>query len=186
MGIPPLVGAWGHPPDTFLYFSLAGGEQADRRHEGAKLSKPGLIGLALVAVLAGCGPGGPGGVASDTARAWTENQTERAALDATQTLLSEFPLLRTIDEAEVEDAVREAFHWSLSSPVSGDNENQYRIKIKASSRPKISVPNMTPRAYEISLDYELTVDSVRRVVVGYVVDVSGMKITDRSDLVAER
>ena len=70
--------------------------------------------------------------------------------------------------------------------MSGDNENQYRIKIKASSRPRISVPNMTRRAYEISLDYELTVDSVRRVVVGYEVDVSGIKVTDRSDLIDER
>jgi hypothetical protein len=150
------------------------------------VSKPRLIGLVLVAVLVGCGPGGPGGVASDTARAWTETQTERAALDATQTLLGEYPLLRTIDQVEVEDAVREAFHWALSSPVSGDHENQFRIKIKASSRPKISVPNMTPRAYEISLDYELTVDSVRQVVVGYTIDTSGIKVTDRSDLIAER
>ena len=150
------------------------------------MGKPRLVGLALVAVLVGCGPGGPGGVASETARDWTKAQTERAALDATQTLLGQFPILRTIDEREVEDAVREAFHWALSSPVSGDHENQYRIKIKASSRPKISVPNMTPRAYEISLDYELTVDSVRRVVVGYVVDVSGIRVTDRSDLIDER
>lgn len=145
-----------------------------------------LIGLALVAILAGCGPSGPGGVASDTARAWTESQTERAALDATQTLLGEYPILKTIDEAVVEVAVREAFHWALSSPVSADHENQYRIKIKASSRPKISVPNMTPRAYEISLDYELTVDYVRRVVVGYAIDTAGIKVTDRSDLIDER
>ena len=45
---------------------------------------------------------------------------------------------------------------------------------------------MTPRAYEISLNYELTVDSVRRVVVGYVVDVAGTKVNDRSDLIGER
>jgi hypothetical protein len=32
----------------------------------------------------------------------------------------------------------------------------------------------------------LTVDSVRRVVVGYVVDVAGTKVTDRSDLIGER
>ena len=70
--------------------------------------------------------------------------------------------------------------------MSAENENQYRIKIKASSRPRISVPNMTPRAYEISLNYELTVDSVRRVVVGYVVDVAGTKVNDRSDLIGER
>jgi len=150
------------------------------------VGKPRLISLALVAVLAGCGPGGPGGVASDTARAWTETQTERAALDATQTLLGQFPILRTINEVAVEDAVREAFHWALSSPVSGDHENQFRIKVKASSRPKISVPNMTPRAYEISLDYELTVDYVRRVVVGYAIDTSGITVTDRSDLIDER
>ncbi len=149
------------------------------------MRKPRLIGLVLVAILAGCGPSGPGGVASDTARDWTENQTERAAADATQTLLAEFPILRTIDEVEVEDAVREAFNWALSSPVSGDHENQFRIKIKASARPHITVPNMTPRVYDIALDYELTVDAVRKVVVGYVVDVSGIRVTDRSDLISE-
>ena len=104
-------------------------------------------------------------------------------MDATKTLLVEFPLLGNVDEGEVETAVREAFHWALSSPKSAENEGQYLIKIKASSRPRITVPNMTPRVYEISLDYELTVDSVRRVVIGYAVDVSGIKITDRSDLV---
>ena len=40
-------------------------------HEGAKVDKSGLIGLILIAILARCGPSGPGGVASDTARAWT-------------------------------------------------------------------------------------------------------------------
>jgi hypothetical protein len=107
-----------------------------------------------------------------------------AALDATQTLLSEYPILRSIDESEVENAVLDAFHWSLSQPVSAENEDQYRIKIKASSRPRITVPNLTPRGYEISMNYELTVDSVRKVVIGYVVDTSSTKITDRPDLIS--
>ena len=42
---------------------------------------------------------------------------------------------------------------------------------------------MKPRAYEISWNYELTVDSIRKIVVGYVVDTSGINITDRSDLI---
>jgi hypothetical protein len=109
-----------------------------------------------------------------------------AALDATKTLLGEFPILGTIDEREVEVAVLEAFHWALSQPVSAENEGQYRIKIKASSRPRITLPNMTPRAYEISFNYELTVDSVRKAVIGYVVDTSGTKVSDRSDLIDER
>jgi len=148
------------------------------------VGKSGLIGLILIAILAGCGPGGPGGVATDTARAWTENQTELAALDATNTLLGEYPILRTIDEREVKDAVLDAFHWALSQPVSAENEGQYSIKIKASSRPRITIPNLTPRAYEISWNYTLTVDSVRKVVIGYVVDTSGIKTYDRSDLIA--
>jgi len=45
---------------------------------------------------------------------------------------------------------------------------------------------MTPRAYEISFNYELTVDSVRKAVIGYVVDTSGTKVSDRSDLIDER
>ena len=106
-----------------------------------------------------------------------------AALDATKTLLGEHSILGTVDENEVEDAVPDSFHWALSQPVSAENEGQYRIKIKASSRPRITVPNMTPRAYEISWNYELTVDSIRKVVVGYVVDTSGINITDRSDLI---
>lgn len=147
------------------------------------MGKSGLICLILIAILAGCGPDDPGGVASDTARAWTETQTELAALDATKTLLGEYPILGTVDESEVEDAVLDAFHWSLSQPVSAENEGQYRIKIKASSRPRITVPNMTSRAYEISWNYGLTVDSVRKVVIGYVVDTSGTKVTDGSDLI---
>ena len=130
------------------------------------MGKSGLIGLILIALLAGCGLDGPGGVATETARAWTEIQTELAALDATKTLLSEYPILRTIDESEVRDAVVDAFHWALSQPENAENEGQYSIKIKASSRPRITIPNLTPRAYDISWNYELTVDSVRQVVVG--------------------
>jgi hypothetical protein len=43
---------------------------------------------------------------------------------------------------------------------------------------------LTPRGYEISMNYELTVDSVRKVVIGYVVDTSSTKITDRPDLIS--
>lgn len=150
------------------------------------MGKPVLIGLIFIAILAGCGPGGPGGVASDTARAWTETQTELAALDATKTLLSEYPILGTINESEVKDAVLVAFHWSLSQLASAGNDGQYSIKIKASSRPRVMAPNMTPRAYDISWNYTLTVDAVRQVVVGYVVDTSATKITDRSDLITEQ
>jgi hypothetical protein len=150
------------------------------------VGKSALIGLVLIAILAGCGPDGPGGVATDTARAWTETQTELAALDATKTLLSEYPILRTIDESEVRDAVVDAFHWALSQPESAENEGQYSIKIKASSRPRILIPDLTPRAYDISWNYTLTVDPVRKVVVGYVVDTSGIKTTDRSDLITEQ
>jgi hypothetical protein len=33
------------------------------------------------------------------------------ALDTTKTLLSEYPILGTINESKVEDAVLVAFHW---------------------------------------------------------------------------
>lgn len=106
-----------------------------------------------------------------------------AALDATKTLLGEYPILGTVDENEAEDTVLDSFHWALSQPLSAESEGQDRIKIKAGSRPRITVPNMKPRAYEISWNYELTVDSIRKIVVGYVVDTSGINITDRSDLI---
>ena len=76
-----------------------------------------------------------------------ETQTELAALDATKTLLGEYPILGTVDENEAEDTGPDSFHWTLSQPLSAESEGQDRIKIKAGSRPRITVPNMKPRAY---------------------------------------
>ena len=116
-----------------------------------------LICVALSASLA-CSSKSQEDTAIEVAQEWTDDSIENVSDDVVQLLLGQFPSIGGIAGDILADQVKEMVDWDYQA-IGSEGDNTYRIVATASVSLEISLPVVEDREYEISLPFDLWVDT---------------------------
>jgi len=134
-----------------------------------------ILGLTLSAV--SCDSENPEDVALQVAHDWTQDSVDEVASDIGSQMTGNLPVLEDIAASVIEEQIREGVSWNYSTPVK-KSDGRYEVVAEAVVEVEITVPLLWTKTYDVSVDYELEVDTDSRRVVDSHLDLSSLRINE--------
>ena len=139
-----------------------------------------ILALTALSLSIGCGLGykDPMDVAVLTALEWAEDNLEEIASDLGGRLIDELPATANVTASDLEDQLRHKLGWNVPPPV---ETSVYRWDVVVKARATIDVTGSTSseKAYDVSLDYRLEVDTRRESVVSFQLDEASLSVKEQ-------
>ena len=140
-----------------------------------------VVAVMIVAVsfsLPGCGGVNHEEVALQVAQEWADESITAIASDIVDGLIGEFPVLGALATSVIEEQIREHVSWSYSTPIR-TAEGRYQITAAANAAVEMSIPVLGDKAFDVSLDFHLDVDTEKAAVVDSRFDPSSLAVQER-------
>lgn len=138
--------------------------------------------LALVVwgslLLLACESESPEQIALKAAKKWADDNVGKIASFAAERLVADQPVLAKVAASLIENQIKDKVQWSFSAPVK-KADGRYEVVAKATAPVNIKVPLVVDKAYDISVDYKLDVDTKAAKVVESRLDPTSLSIKQR-------
>jgi hypothetical protein len=139
-----------------------------------------LIVLALIGGALGCGGGSDENqeeIALQVAKDWTGESISNIAEDIADAVTLGIPVLSNLAKPLIEEQIRANVHWSYSTPVKRA-DSRYDVVSTASVPIVIDIPFIST-TYDVSVDYDLDIDTKERQVVDSQLNLSSLSVRER-------
>lgn len=141
-----------------------------------------VLGIVAVMTASGllfsCGGGeDPQEVAERVAREWTVTSVEEISLRVIDALIADNPILEQIAASQVADQIKQRVSWTYSTPTK-ENDDRYQVVATANMPVDISLA-FFQRSYDISLAFNLTIDTKEEQVINWAPDLGSLSLEER-------
>ena len=133
-----------------------------------------IIFIIALPVIPGCSQKDPAIIATEVAKEWASQNIDTVSKSIAGLIVSESPLFTKIVATTIENKINQNISWEFSEPQKMA-EDRYEVTATAYTDTELSLLG----TYEISLDYDLTIDTGNRQVLNADVDVSSFRLTEQ-------
>ena len=124
---------------------------------------------ALLLVTQACGGKSAEETASEVARDWAASSVGNVASELGILVTDDFPILRDLTAAVINNQVQEHLAWSYSDPIKV-SEGQYEVVVTASTQITLNLL-LVEKEYRVSADFILLVDTPGKLVQSWQLDI---------------